>query len=200
MMDATHRISNEDPAMNSLKGHLLIATPQLLTPAFARSVILMLEHGEDGAMGVILNQPLSTTVTDLAGKIFEDDFDWDKPLHLGGPVPGPLMVLHALEGLADREVLPGVYHTIEAALVQEVIRRRPEPSLVVANYSGWGPGQLEGEFGWDSWTTLPATPEHVFWSGEKELWQAVVNQVHARTLSEFLKLDPRGLPPDPSLN
>jgi len=165
--------------MNSLKGQLLIATPQLLAPIFTRSVILMLEHNEDGAMGVILNQPINTTITDLAGKIFEEGFEWDKPLSLGGPVPGPLMVLHTVEELSDQEVLPGIFHTLEASRVQEVIRRRPEPSLVIANYSGWGPGQLEGEFGWDSWLTLPARDDYVFWVGEKDLWKVVVNQVNA---------------------
>jgi putative transcriptional regulator len=184
--------------MNSLKGQLLIATPQLLAPIFTRSVILMLEHNDEGAMGVIINQPINTTVTDLAGKIFEDGFEWDKPLSLGGPVPGPLMILHTLEELSDQEVLPGIFHTLEASRVQELIRLRHEPSLVIANYSGWGPGQLEGEFDWDSWLTLPATAEYVFWSGEKELWNVVVNQVNARKLSEFLKL--RDVPPDPSMN
>ena len=126
--------------MNSLKGQLLIATPQLLAPIFTRSVILMLEHNEEGAMGVILNQPINTTITDLAGKIFEDGFEWDKPLSLGGPVPGPLMVIHTFEDLADAEVLPGIFHTLEASRVQEVIGRRPEPSLIIANYSGLGTG------------------------------------------------------------
>jgi putative transcriptional regulator len=184
--------------MNSLKGHLLIATPQLLAPIFARSVILMLEHNEEGAMGVIVNQPINTTITDLAGKIFEEGFEWDKPLHLGGPVPGPLMVLHTLEELADQVILPGIGHTLEASRVQEIIRQRPEPSLIIANYSGWGPGQLEGEFDWDSWLTLPATPDRVFWTGEKNLWKVVVNEVNAKKLSEFLKL--REMPPDPSMN
>jgi putative transcriptional regulator len=184
--------------MNSLKGHLLIATPQLLTPVFARSVILMLDHSEEGAMGVILNQPINTTLTDLAGKIFEEEFEWDKPLHLGGPVPGPLMVLHDHDELADQLILPGVHHTLEAARVQELIRLRPEPSLIIANYSGWGPGQLEGEFGWDSWLTLPATSDFVFWTAEKDLWKVVVNQVNARKLSEFLRI--REMPSDPRLN
>jgi len=184
--------------MNSLRGHLLIATPQLLAPIFAKSVILMLEHNEEGAMGVILNQPINTTITDLAGKIFDESFEWDKPLHLGGPVPGPLMVLHTIADLADQEILPGICHTLEASRVQELIVQRPEPSLIIANYSGWGPGQLEGEFGWDSWLTLPAKPEHVFWPGEKDLWKVVVKEVNARKLSEFLKL--REMPTDPSLN
>src|SRR3954447_15009201 len=137
--------------MTSLQGHLLIASPHLLAPAFAHAVVLMLGHDEDGAMGVILNQSLRTTVTALAGKVFEEGFEWDKRLHLGGPVPGSLTVLHALGDLADREVLPGIYHTADGAKVQEIIRRRPEPSLILANTSVWGPGQLEGELDTGTW-------------------------------------------------
>jgi len=184
--------------MQSLNGHLLIAAPQLDTPIFARSVILMLDHNQDGAMGLILNQPINTLITDLAGKIFEEGFEWDKPLHLGGPVPGSLIVLHTLAGLGDHEIIPGVFVTLDVALVQQIIRQRPEPSLVIANYSGWGPGQLEGEFGWDSWITLPATSDHVFWTGEKDLWKVVVGEVNAIKLSEFLGLKTR--PADPRLN
>jgi putative transcriptional regulator len=184
--------------MQSLKGHLLIATPQLSSPMFSRSVVLMLDHNEDGAMGVIVNQPINTTVSDLAGKIFESDFEWSKPLHLGGPVPGSLLVLHTVEDLGDHEIIPGVFVTLEASSVQELIRERVEPSLVIANYSGWGPGQLEGEFNWDSWVTLPATSEHVFWAGERELWHVVVSEVNARKLSDFLGLKTH--PSDPSLN
>jgi putative transcriptional regulator len=184
--------------MNSLQGHLLIATPQLQSPFFSRSVILMLDHGDDGAMGIILNHPMNATVTDLSGKIFDEDFEWDKPLYLGGPVTGPLMVLHTIADMADQEVLPGLYCTLEATKVQEIISRKAEPSLVVANYSGWGPGQLESEFGWDSWLTLPAQREHLFWEGEKELWKVVVNEVNAKKLSEFLGL--RDLPSDPTVN
>ena len=184
--------------MQSLKGQLLIAAPQLDTPLFAHSVILMLDHNKDGAMGLILNQPINTLISDLAGKIFEEGFEWDKPLHLGGPVPGSLVVIHTLASLSNHEILPGVFVTLDAALVQKLIRQRPEPSLVVANYSGWGPGQLEGEFGWDSWITLPATSDYVFWTGEKDLWKVVVSEVNAIRLSEFLKLKTR--PADPRLN
>src|SRR3954454_16732536 len=95
--------------MKSLKGQLLIAAPQLSAPIFARSVILMLDHNEDGAIGVILNQPINTVITDLAGKIFDDEFEWDKSLHLGGPVPGALTVLHTMEELGDQEIIPGVF-------------------------------------------------------------------------------------------
>jgi putative transcriptional regulator len=184
--------------MNSLKGHLLIASPQLDVPIFSCSVILMLDHGEEGAMGVIINHPIDSPLTSLSGKIFDDDFEWDKPIHLGGPVAGPLLVLHTVAEMADQEVLPGLYCTLEATKVQEIISRKAEPSLVVANYSGWGPGQLESEFGWDSWLTLPAQIDHVFWKDPRDLWKVVVNEINARKLSEFLGL--RNMPSDPSMN
>jgi putative transcriptional regulator len=184
--------------MNSLKGHLLIATPQLITPFFTRSVILMLDHSPEGAMGVILNHPTEMTVTEIAEKIFDEPFEWDQPLHVGGPVPGPLMVLHTVEEESDQEVLPGVYNTFEATKVQEIVRRQAQPSLIIANYSGWGKGQLESEFDLDSWLTLPAAFDHVFWSKSKDLWEVVVHEVNARKLTEFLGL--RETPPDPSFN
>ncbi len=59
--------------MQSLKGQLLIASAQLATPIFARAVLLMLDHNEEGAIGVILNLPINTEITDLSGKIFEEE-------------------------------------------------------------------------------------------------------------------------------
>src|SRR5262249_40524889 len=98
-------------AMTSLKGHLLVATPELLAPIFTHSVILMLDHSEGGAAGLIINRPTEATVTAIAEQVFEEASDWDKPISLGGPVPGPMVVLHTVEELADQEVLPGVYST-----------------------------------------------------------------------------------------
>ena len=184
--------------MNSLKGHLLIASPNLLAPFFTRTVILMLEHNEDGALGVVLNRPTDATVADISEQVLQERLEWSKPIHLGGPVPGPLMVLHTDEDLADQEVLPGVYSSIDAAKIQQILRGQPEPSLILANYSGWGPGQLEGEFDVDSWLTLPATAEHVFWEGETDLWDVVVKAVNAKKLSDFLGI--RAVPPDPRMN
>jgi putative transcriptional regulator len=184
--------------MKSLKGHLLIAAPALDDPNFARTVILVLEHAGKGAMGLVLNRPSGATVSDLAGKVFVEDFAWDKPIHLGGPVAGPFVALHAIEDLADLEVIPGVYHTFEATKVQEVISRRPEPSLAVVNYAGWGPGQLEDELDEGSWLTSSATMEHVFWHGADGLWKALVREANARKLSELLGFWP--VPTDPRLN
>jgi putative transcriptional regulator len=184
--------------MSCLKGHLLIATPQLKAPVFSRSVILMLEQNEEGALGVILNQRISATMSDLAGKVFVEGFDWDKPISLGGPVPSSLIVLHAIESLADQEVISGVYMTADSSKVQELIVQRPEPSLVLANYSGWGPGQLDGEISAGFWLVFPATIDHVFGTEETELWKAVVTEVGRKDLADVAGV--RAMPADPSLN
>lgn len=184
--------------MNSLRGQLLIAAPELKAPFFTRTVILMIDHNEEGAMGVILNRPTEAKASELPREVVGPDFDWDKPLNLGGPVPGPLMILHTLSELADREVLPGLFLTLDAEKAREILDGRSEPSLLVVNYAGWGAGQLEGEFGWDSWLTVPASIEHIFGAAEEDLWIATVRQANARKLSEFLGL--RVIPTDPSLN
>jgi len=184
--------------MASLKGHLLIASPRLLEPTFARTVILMLEHTDEGAAGLVLNRATEATITDIAETVFLEPLNWDKPLHLGGPVSGPLMVLHQVKEIADQEILPGVYHSIEMSHVHDAVMDRTEPSLILANYAGWGPGQLENEFDLDSWLTLPATPEFVFWTRTEDLWDVVVKAVNARKLSDFLGL--REIPTDPSMN
>jgi putative transcriptional regulator len=189
---------SEGRFMDSLKGQLLIATPQLLAPFFARTVILMLEHGASGALGVVLNRPTEATVSDIAPQALQEPFEWPKPIYLGGPVPGPLMVLHTLEEMAEREVLPGLYSCVEAAKIQQVIRQRVEPSLIIANYSGWGPGQLEGEIEADSWFSAPATVEHVFWDRDDDLWTIVVKEIRNAQLADLLDLD--DVPPDPTVN
>ena len=96
--------------MRSLKGHLLIASPSLLSSFFTRTVILMLDHTEEGAAGVVLNRPTEATLAEIAETVFSEADDWEKPLHLGGPVSGPLMILHELEALSDHEVIPGFHH------------------------------------------------------------------------------------------
>lgn len=184
--------------MSSLKGHLLIASPELTSPFFGGSVTLMLEHGEHGAMGITLNRPTGTTIADIADDVFGEPFEWDKAIHLGGPVPGPLMVVHADDGLADAEVIPGVFVTVEADKLRDLLRGRPEPSLIVVNNAGWAPGQLEGEFGRDAWLTLPATSEYLFEFDPAELWDIVLKAAGTQSLADFLGL--KGVPDDPSLN
>ncbi|CAN5901066.1 YqgE/AlgH family protein [soil metagenome] len=184
--------------MRSLKGHLLVASPNLLSPFFTQTVLLMLDHTSQGASGVILNRPTEATITAVSDQVLQESFDWEKPINLGGPVAGPLMVVHTREDLADDQILPGVFSSIDAARVERMIRQKVEPSLVIANYAGWGPGQLEGEIEEDSWLSMPARPAHVFWASDKDLWKTVLQEIQSSSLGRYLGL--RDLPGDPSVN
>lgn len=187
--------------MRSFKGHLLIAAPDLDTPFFSKTVIFMLSHDETGAMGLVLNRPTDLTVSDIAQDAFQAAINWEKIVHLGGPVPGPLMMIHTNSELADDTVIPGIVTTMGVESLEALIRQNTEPSLVVANYAGWGPGQLEGEFGWASWLTIPAKIEYVLWDdAEGDLWEHVVNAAKSQntTLAGFLGV--KEVPPDPRWN
>ena len=182
--------------MTSLKGHLLLASPDLLDPNFARSILLMIDHDREHASGVILNRPTSATIADISEQVFDEPLDWDKPLHLGGPVVGPLMVIHTDGDLSDREVLPGIYSTIDADRVRILLTNRAEPTLIVANYAGWGPGQLEAEIKEGSWRLVAAEPGRVFGLDDDD-WEAIVREIDANQIPRILGID---LPADPSLN
>jgi putative transcriptional regulator len=184
--------------MTTLKGYLLVAGPGLLDPNFARSVLLMFEHNKEGAAGVIINRPTVATVSDISEQVFSEPFEWDKPLNLGGPVLGPLMVIHDSPSLGDQEVLDGLFTTIDAAKVQVLLRQRAEPSLIVANYAGWGPAQLDAEIKEGSWLLTPATAELVFGLDEEEGWESILRAIEERQIPKILGI--RDLPDDPSMN
>jgi putative transcriptional regulator len=181
-----------------LKGQLLIATTELLDPNFVRTVILVIEHTENGAHGLVLNRPTDALVTDIAEQVFREPFEWAKPIHLGGPVPGPVTILHTCAERADLEILAGVYSSIDASKLQQLLRQRTEPAVIVANYAGWGAGQLEAEIEEGSWLAVQASAAHVFRPAESDLWAELFKEASAATLAEMLKL--RALPADPRWN
>ena len=161
--------------MKSLRGSLLAATPDLLDPNFAGTVLLLLEHNDAGAVGVVLNRPTEATVSDVAEQVLDEPFAWEKPIGLGGPVTGPLMALHTEKALADQEVFPGLYSTAEAKRIEALLRARTEPSVLLANYAGWGGGQLERELAEGSWLVLPATVDVVLSGDPDNLWDLAIS-------------------------
>src|ERR1700733_13334505 len=91
--------------MESTRGQLLIAGPSLLDPNFFRTVVLMIEHGDDGALGLVLNRPSQTTVGEATSEL-EQLLELDDPLFIGGPVqPSSLIVLAEFEDSSDAALL-----------------------------------------------------------------------------------------------
>lgn len=174
--------------MDSLRGQLLIAAPAL-EDFFHRAVVLVIEHTEEGAMGVILNRPSDTAVTDavdrLAALAGPDDV-----VHLGGPV-SPESVI-ALGEFEDPAQAAGIV-VGDLGLVDP---DSPDPDLralrVYAGYAGWAPGQLEGELEAEAWIVDEALADDPFRAGD--LWPIALE----RKGGAFALL--ARMPADPSLN
>ncbi|HEX2973448.1 MAG TPA: YqgE/AlgH family protein [Tepidisphaeraceae bacterium] len=182
--------------MKSLQGQLLVASPQLLDPNFLRSVVLMVQHDEGGALGLILNRPLETTLKEAWEQVSELPCEVEQPLHQGGPCDGPLMVLHTDSAMSDMEVLPGLFFSADKEAVEELVVHMPGSMKFFVGYAGWGPGQLENELDEGGWLTTPATAELVF-EGNDEQWAVLVRQIMD---SAATWLRAKVIPDDPSVN
>lgn len=151
-----------DERTTSLAQQLLCAVPQLVDPNFVRSVVFIIDHTPRGAFGLVLNNPLPTTVAEFSEAV---DLEWEGPreqvLRLGGPVePVRAFLLHdqsEWDPMADI-VAPGAYLTASLEGVQRESGPRFGASgryAVFLGYAGWGPGQLEAEMAQGTWMAVP---------------------------------------------
>ena len=180
--------------MESLAGKLLIASSMLADPNFVQTVILMVQHDENGALGLVLNRQLPTTIKEACEEAMEVECAMEGNLYQGGPCEGPLMVLHAVEEAGQMRVVDGVYFTTERDHIEWLLKQTDEPARFFVGYSGWGAGQLEGEMETGSWLTAPATSEVVFTTDERR-WQSLIKEI---VLGQWI--DPKRIPEDPSVN
>ncbi len=181
--------------LESLKGQLLIASSSLVDPNFRRTVVLVTEHTEDGAMGIVLNRPAPIAVADavphLAGLA-----GGGEQIFLGGPVQPEAVV--ALGQLDDPSVAAAIAFDDIGFLPSESDPSELADSVrrlrVFAGYAGWASGQLESELEDSAWILEPADPEDVFTANPEGLWSAVLR----RKGGPFAVL--ALMPPDPSMN
>ena len=180
--------------MQSLKGQLLVADPSLLDPNFRRTVVLVGEHTDEGALGVVLNRASEATVEDAVPEL-SALIDDEELVHVGGPVQPSAIVVVA--DFADPEQAGALILDSVGFLPAEVdpdaigeLRR----ARVFAGYAGWGPGQLDEELDEGSWIVAPALAEDVFTGDPEELWSEVLRRKGGPF--EVLAL----MPPDPSAN
>lgn len=183
--------------MDSIKGKLLVAKPRLVDPNFVETVVFMVHHDEDGAMGVILNRPTPVTVLSAWERVSEKPCRVEGVIYQGGPCDGPLIVIHRHASASQIEVIDGVHFCADPEKIEWLAENGESPLKFVVGHSGWGEGQLERELEEDAWLVVPATAEQVFAEG-KELWSVVMKALLAR--SGVRNLRPGIIPSDPSLN
>ncbi|HEY2652255.1 MAG TPA: YqgE/AlgH family protein [Solirubrobacteraceae bacterium] len=164
--------------MDSVKGQLLIAGPTLVDPNFWRTVVLIVDHSDEGAFGMVLNRPSETSVGEAVPEL-ETLVDPDEPLFFGGPVqPSSVITLAQFSDVTDA-ALPafgdiGVLGTGGPPL-QELAEGVIEARAYVG-HSGWGPGQLDSELERGDWILEPARHGDVFSTASGELWSTVLTR------------------------
>lgn len=181
--------------MESQRGQLLIAGPALLDPNFWRTVVLIVEHSEEGGFGLVLNRPSETTVGEAVPELTEL-VDPHEPLYIGGPVqPSGVIVLGRFEDPGDAALLAfddiGVLATESSSLAEQGGLRN---SRAFVGHAGWGPGQLDAELDRGDWILERARGEDAFSSDPSGLWSRVL----ARKGGSYALV--ARMPSDPSLN
>lgn len=180
--------------MESVRGQLLIAGPTLLDPNFQRTVVLMIEHSPEGALGLVLNRPSESRVGEVVSEL-EELLRADSPVFVGGPVqPGGLIVLARF----PEPDLAALLSFADVGILRAEVPLDDPPELLAARafagHAGWGPGQLDDELERGDWILEPATVEDAFTEEPQKLWSAVLT----RKGGSYALV--ARMPPDPSVN
>jgi putative transcriptional regulator len=173
-MDATH----------SLTGHLLLAMPGMTDPNFHQAVTYICEHGPSGALGIVINKPMTMDVGDVLEQLALDTeapLLRAQPVLRGGPVQAERgFVLHEVPRKWDATTDVG--HSIYVTTSQDILSdlaagKGPDRILMALGYAGWGAGQLEDEILSNAWLTVPASADIVFETPYEQRWTAAVRSL-----------------------
>jgi putative transcriptional regulator len=179
-----------------LSRRFLISVPQLTDPNFHRSVVLIVEHGQHGALGLVINRPSSGKLQDL---LADNGVDYkgseDSPVMIGGPVqPTQALLLHGEPDVESdcTQVGPDLRLSGSVSVLRQVYSRQSPRARLYFGYAGWGPGQLEAEIEAGAWLVAPVDPVLIFDTPSDDVWERALRG---------LGIDPSVLlAPDGSIN
>lgn len=163
--------------MDSLRGQLLLASPGLFDPNFRRTVVLVTEHSDEGAAGLVLNRRSEATVgeaiPDLAALA-----GGEEPVFVGGPVQqDAVLVLAEFDDAGEAATLvDGDIGFVPADADFDLVAASTRRARVFAGYAGWGPGQLEAELDEDSWLVEPIDGADLFPDAGADLYASVLRR------------------------
>jgi putative transcriptional regulator len=167
----------------SLRGQFLVAGCRLRDPNFFKAVVLIVEHGPDGAMGLVVNRPSSVTVAHALTGHLELPQNSDL-VYIGGPVePAALFVIHDSATIDPTEdpVVPGVFMGSSAEVFENIVcPDSSDPSSlnyrVYCGCAGWGPGQLESELARGDWLICSASANVIFHEDPYSVWDDLLSR------------------------
>ncbi|MGH1374156.1 MAG: YqgE/AlgH family protein [Cellvibrionaceae bacterium] len=164
--------------LGSLRNQFLIAMPSLNESIFSHTITYICDHSEDGAMGLVINQPLGIDMGEIYQQLDCNDVGYhsSQAVLCGGPVqPDRGFILHTPEQRWESTlaVSEAVALTASRDIIDAISRNLgPQKFLVALGYAGWDAGQLEDEIANNSWLTLPAEPHIIFDTPIEQRWSA----------------------------
>ncbi len=167
--------------MSAIAPGFLVAVPQLGDPNFQRAVVLMLEHSDRGAMGLVVNRPAPLKLAEVArGHGIKVGGDYDKALvFVGGPVePERGFVLHGRTEVPEAiPLFDGMFVSGSLDSLKLLFRGPPEHFRLCLGYAGWAPGQVEKELQEGAWITAEPSSRHVLQTPPQQMWEAVLKDM-----------------------
>jgi putative transcriptional regulator len=179
------RKDERDVEKRYLSGKLLIAMPSIGDPRFDHSVVLMCDHSDQHAMGIVINKPVEgLRLPALFDQLGVDSADAppDRPVRLGGPVDRERgFVIHSGDFDAEGSTLAiagGIGLTATKDVLEAIASSSPpRRSLLALGYSGWGPGQLEDELAGNAWLVAEADETLIFEDEDTEKWERALSKI-----------------------
>jgi putative transcriptional regulator len=172
---------------DSLENHFLIAMPQLQDSFFANSLVYLWRHSHEGALGIVVNQPLEIKISDIFEQLGLQDFrqlDAPQTVLAGGPVETDKgFVLHDAPGKwsSSIEISEGITITTSRDILQDIAQAEgPDHYLIALGCAGWSPGQLEQEIINNVWLTCPARKQVLFSRDHSQMTNMAVSALGFR--------------------
>lgn len=166
-----------------LAGQLLVATAEMRDPRFIETVIYMVKHGAEGAMGIVINRPISKVALEELLKgigVESKGAKGEIVIHYGGPVsPEAGFILHSDDVLFEKstKVKDGIAMTTDAKLIEAISRGKgPRQSLLAVGYAGWAPGQLEEELKANAWFVVSGDKAFIFGKDADKKWRQAMDK------------------------
>jgi putative transcriptional regulator len=170
----------------SLAPAFLLSMPQMTDPNFARTVVLLCKHSEEGAFGLVVNRPLLTSGRVTVNLDPPVSTDRELQVWIGGPVePQRSWVLvgeepRGMEELTGMRIADDLYLSTSPDLLRRLLGPAPPAfSRLVIGYSGWGPGQLEMELHASAWLMSEVDRDLIFNTPAEDLWETAIRRLGA---------------------
>lgn len=172
----------------NLTNHFLVAMPTMQDPSFKHSVIYLCEHNDEGAMGIIINQPIEISIADMLDEInikrtlpLVDPLSIEYPVLNGGPVAEDRgFVLHRVQADYSSSIVitPQLAVTTSLDILSQLgTRLAPQQFIVALGYAGWDVGQLEQELADNNWLTIEADNNILFSTPIDQRWQQAIEKL-----------------------